>query len=149
MLNTSRENEGAMKEEIIDQDYNARSWEILSGFMQIVSLRRPQTIDFQACVGMISPSGIWVLTQEAAERIDLFVKRNPQWKIQVAYLIAEVRKGSIDDMHVLDFIVNPYTSYWGKCSNNHVLASVNHILIGNAPASEKIQIFVKNPELGD
>lgn len=69
--------------------------------------------------------------------------------MQVAYLITEVRKGSIDDMHILDLIVNPHISYWGKYSNNHVLASVNHILIGNAPASEKIQIFIKNPELGD
>ena len=58
MLNTSRENEGAMKEEVIDQDYNAQSWEILSDFMQMLSFRCPQTIDFQACVGMISPSGI-------------------------------------------------------------------------------------------
>ena len=58
MLNTNGENKDAMEVEVIDQDYNVRSWEILSGFMQMVSLRRPQTIDFQACVGMISPSGI-------------------------------------------------------------------------------------------
>ena len=35
MLNTNEANRDATKVEVIDQDYNVRSWEILSGFMQI------------------------------------------------------------------------------------------------------------------
>lgn len=58
MLNTNEANRDATKVEVIDQDYNVRSWEILSGFMQMVTLRRPQAIDFQACIDMVSPSGI-------------------------------------------------------------------------------------------